>query len=379
MPAWGMHWWRLSHRCDLGAAGGWPMGKRRRMSEYQPDISPRTFVRRGAAVSPAGYIATMTVEGVGTVPDRADTPWTPDDDELLAQQLTEGKDVRDIAASLQRSVKAVEARARRMVPHDPHVPHVPKGSACIEWLRPRLAKGYDWRRALYGGPLPDVTRAGEPWDVPEYNQLVDELRNALPWADVAKAHGRSQGAVQGQALLMIPDTDGNPADKMLRELLTEDPNYDWRTVLRRNLGEYHLWFEADDATLRDAWQERTQLRDVAAAIGVAEMLVVSRLIKLGLARTLVEVTDRLGYTEGGTVHERRNVALDPALAQFTVLVGWDQDRVSHVSIHLHAEDAELRRQQSCATGTQSLNWHTWTGPLAGIQGVNTQSTNGQGS
>jgi hypothetical protein len=270
-------------------------------------------------------------ESVGTVPDRADTPWSPDDDELLAEQLAAGEHVPDIAVSLQRSVKAVEARARRMLPHDPHVPQVPKGSACIAWLRPRLAKGYDWRRALYGAPLPDLTRAGEPWDVPEYNRLVDELRSGLPWEDVARAHGRSQGAVQGQALLMIPDTQGSPADKILRELLAEDPNYDWRTVLKRNLGEHHPWRQSDDATLPGSSQERRQLPDVAAA------------------------------------------------AQLTVLVGWDQRRVSHVSVHANPEDAELCRQQSGESGTQSLSWHTWTGPLTGVQGADSQSADEQGS
>jgi hypothetical protein len=41
-----------------------------------------------------------------------------------------------------------------------------------------------------------------------------------------------------------------------------------------------------------------------------------------LGSTLGEVTDQLGFTDGGPVHRRRTFALDPANTPITVLIGW---------------------------------------------------------
>ncbi|HEV7755400.1 MAG TPA: hypothetical protein VGO94_06010 [Mycobacteriales bacterium] len=82
------------------------------------------------------------------------------------------------------------------------------------------------------------------------------------------------------------------------------------------------------------------------------------LIELGLASTLVEVTDRLGFTDGGPVHRRRTFALDPANTPITVLVGWNEDGVDHVSVHLDVADAN--RAQQGAHPAHELTWLTRT-------------------
>jgi len=324
----------------------------------------------------------MTPDELEEVPKRSGVSWTPSEDELLAEHLAGGDEIRVIASALHRSAKAIKARACEMLPDDPQIP---KGVDGIGWLRPRMQKGYNWQGALYKGAPPNIvtiqageppdtsragepwdkTRAGEPWDVPEYDRLVGELRSGLSWEDVAKAHRRSTTGVKSRARLTVPPGEDKQPPTRLRELLT-DPNYDWQAVLKGNEHGHRLWFAADDAMLRDAWRERTHLPDLAIAIGVTEVDVVNHLIKLGLAETLVEVTNRLGYEDGGTVHDRRKFALDPAFARLTVLVGLDDDGVSEVSIHFHAKDAENIRQSRV---TSIKTWHTWTGSITGPYGV----------
>jgi hypothetical protein len=192
---------------------------------------------------------------------------------------------------------------------------------------------------------------------------VEEVRSGLTWEDIAQVHGRKPDAIRARASLLVTETDDTPRSRTkraetLRELLADNPNYDWLTPLTNNLPGQHLWSEAEDEALREAWQERTPLPDLAAAWDISELALVRHLIELELASTLVEVTDRLGFTDGGPVHRRRRFALDPGNIPITVLVGWNEDGVDHVSVHLDVADADRTRQG--VHPAHELNWETRT-------------------
>jgi hypothetical protein len=301
----------------------------------------------------------MSPEREAPIPDRAGSTWTREEDELLAEQLGTGQILEEIAASLHRSVGAIKGRACRMLPSRADMP---SGPAAIPWLRERLVAGYEWQRQLYRHA--SLAHAGEPWTRAEYERLVDEIRSGLTWEDTAQTHGRTPDAIRARASLLVTETDDTLRSKakraeMLRALLADDPNYDWWTPLTNNLpAGQHLWSEAEDEALREAWQERTRLPDLAAAWDISELALVHHLIELELASTLVEVTDRLGFTDGGPVHRRRTFALDPANTLITVLVGWNEDGVDHVSVHLDVADANRTRQG--VHPAQELHWETPT-------------------
>ena len=86
--------------------------------------------------------------------------------------------------------------------------------------------------------------------------------------------------------------------------------------------------------MRQAWAAGTpDLAQLAARLDVSEVLLVQQMIRLGLAGSLLEVTDHLGCAPGGTVDFRRTMQLDQARYTVHVLVVLDGAGLHHVSVH----------------------------------------------
>jgi len=276
--------------------------------------------------------------------------WTQDNDKYLAQQLAEGTSVEDIADFLDRSVKAVRNRARRMLPENDD--SVPQGSAFIGWLRVRIQHGYDWQDALRQvHPTPN---AGNPWDWQECEQLVGEVRAGLTWKQIAQEHGRTVGAIEAQAALLVTTPEERTSRRvradLLRELVASDPHYNWASPLRENHSTSFVFSPRDDEALRVGWQEQTPLAELAAGLNLSEVLIARRLVQLGIGNGLIEITDSLGCTPGGFVDQKRRLALDPANIQVLVLIASDDQGVQYVSVHLDPADADAQAQQLTQQG-----------------------------
>jgi hypothetical protein len=190
-------------------------------------------------------------------------------------------------------------------------------------------------------PVYPGRHAGEVWSYSEQKQLVEGIRGGLIWEDIALQHGRSLGAVRSRASLMLPlpemsnldhdkDAPGatgaaRPQADSVRELLAADPDYDWLTPTQQRLRQARpasrLWTPQDETDLAAAWRQSTPLPELAARYSVGEYAIIRHLIGQRLATTLLEVTDRLGFTPGGTVELRRRFALDPSTVALVLLVG----------------------------------------------------------
>ena len=293
-------------------------------------------------------------------PRQPPRPWTHQEDETLAQHLAEGTIFEEIATRMGRSAKALRARARRMLPEDD--PRVPKGAAAFGWLRAQLQHGYNWRGAL--GQLHPTPNAGDPWTWAENTRLIENIRAGLTWTQIAAEHGRTLAAVEAQAAhLVIPLQDDWPRKArliLLRELVADDPDYNWADALRVNPSVPFPFSPRDDEALRHGWQDHTPLPDLAAALRLSEGVIVRRLTVLGLGSGLLEITDRLGCTPGGLVEERRRLLLDPAnqsyAGQTLVLIATHGSDIRHVSIHRDRDQAEEQAQQLT---TQGLTPHIY--------------------
>ena len=142
---------------------------------------------------------------------------------------------------------------------------------------------------------------------------------------------------------MLPrDEEVRPskAADWLRDALAS--GYDWESVLEANveLDGYRYWRTEHDLTLHNGWQTAVPLVDLARQVGGDELQVVRRLITLGQAESLIEVTDRLGYSPDGPVALRRQLALDSSLAAVYILIVDPPEKPKHVSVHSSRRDAD---------------------------------------
>lgn len=213
-----------------------------------------------------------------------------------------------------------------------------------------------------------VHRAGSPWASEEDDRLVRGLADGLTVEALAEAHGRTVSAVRGRVARMAPpDDDDVPAGRTarvqwVRDRLVTDPGYDWRAVLHASLSPYQRpWTAEEDAEARAGWESRRPLPEFAAAFGVEEHVMARRLVQLGLADGIVEVTDRLGCTPGSVTAVRRALALDAARTRVLVLVVVADGTLLHVSLHaddtdaLHVRDRVVAGQRE--TGRRvTLDW-----------------------
>lgn len=132
------------------------------------------------------------------------------------------------------------------------------------------------------------------------------------------------------------------------------------------LGPYQRpWSADEDTALRDGWEQRRPLAELAAACNVEEHVLVRRLVQLELASGVVDATDRLGCTPGSVAATRRALALDAARTQVQVLVVIADDALLHVSLHAQEHDALTVRDRVVAaqreTGIlQEINWSVTT-------------------
>lgn len=210
----------------------------------------------------------------------------------------------------------------------------------------------------YGDELvaPRPSRSGTPWSPSEDDELVAGVLSGLTEDALAEAHGRTPGAIAGRLSLMVaggeddlvPQTRARRVE-WLRHRLAADPAYDWRTPLLAAVGRYQRqWTEAENVAVHNAWEARRDLADLAADLCVQEHFAVRRIIQLGLAPGIVEVTDRLGCTSGSVTAMRRAIALDAARTRVLVLVITVDDEVHHVSVHVRDDDADVARERVVA-------------------------------
>lgn len=85
-------------------------------------------------------------------------------------------------------------------------------------------------------PSPGPARAGQPWTDADYEALVDGCRRGTDLTSLSEELGRSVVAVLDRARRMLPAEErGLPRDRALprlRELLEQDPDYDWDAAMR---------------------------------------------------------------------------------------------------------------------------------------------------
>ncbi len=228
-----------------------------------------------------------------------------------------------------------------------------------------------------------LNRRGETWTVLEYEQLLRGVVAGLPVEQIAADLHRTPAGVNAQITRLVPDGEPVPrGSRARREWLSQraaDPSYDWRAVLNsRPDGIGRLWLDEEDDRLRQAWQNRLPLPELAAVMHLSEPVIVRRLMTLGLAEHVAAVVDRLGATPGGTIAARARL-LRGELAEAIYVLTIEDPYRPKVSLHHSRQEAEaaLRRTIDGAPDGE-IRWsvrrrtldgrdagQNWTGPLRG--------------
>ena len=198
-------------------------------------------------------------------------------------------------------------------------------------------------------------RHGEYWEYEDYAELVDRVMRGQTVSEIASGMSRTPSAVQSRLRLMAglgarTVATGRALDRLAERLDT--PSYDWECLLseyERSRGR-HLWLPEDDALLRRGWRGQDPLPVLADWIDVSEHAVVQRLIRLGIAESLVEVVDRLGSRKNGPVAQRYRLAKHSADMTVHVLHvdGLPGRTTPHIEVTFTEEEAHERRDQLLA-------------------------------
>lgn len=218
--------------------------------------------------------------------------------------------------------------------------------------------------------LPNLRRAGGPWTDDEDEALVQQLRDGLDLEDISEIHGRTMGAIRSRVNSMVPDGEQYPTSRKARiEFLRKQlaaGDYDWRTPLQSPTRRL-AWSPTEDDRLREGWETRTRLVELADAMRRSEAMLVRRLLHLEVAGDLLEIVDRLGCDPDGPLPLRIAIARGAAGPLVHVLLGLDENgRPVHVSLHESAQAAKglsiaLREQ-----GDTVASWRTVVRQIGGM-------------
>lgn len=213
-------------------------------------------------------------------------------------------------------------------------------------------------------------RQGAPWTSEDYETLIDELLDGSDEVEVSYRLGRTPGGVRSRARFLLDPDARKPGKNLttLRELLEEDPDYDWESRVRAASTEVggRFWSRDDVALLRNAWTAQQPLPTLANALGATEQQVIRQLLALGIATSTVNAVDRLGATPGGVVDLRARLATDRENTSVWILTitGLLTTPNHHVSLHPTREEAVQARSKivddiesaSRGTGATTLTW-----------------------
>ncbi|WHU46921.1 hypothetical protein QNM97_23675 [Gordonia sp. L191] len=184
---------------------------------------------------------------------------------------------------------------------------------------------------------------GRSWDLDEYEQLVEAIRDGLSLDEAADQLERTPGAVDARADYLIlgtlpePSAQRSPGGYERAFTVLSDPDYEWMEVLLENIQSagQHLWDAESDSLCASAWADRSPaLEKLAASFGVSVASVVRRFVDLGYGDTTEAVRARFGMKT-----RRSNRSKRP----WTLLITTGAGRVYHVSQHLEQWDAVLER------------------------------------
>lgn len=196
-----------------------------------------------------------------------------------------------------------------------------------------------------------LRRAGARWTDSEYVALIEFLRNGVVLEDIAAAHERSTKAISAQLRMLVPagaDLKASERELWLREQLAG--GYGWQAVLIQNYHAdgRHYFTDDDDSALREFWDGRVPLAEMAARLRAPEVHVAKHLVELGLASSMVEVTKHIEVAEASTVGVRARLAADRAACAVWVLTVYGASETPaarplplnrHTSLHATRDDA----------------------------------------
>lgn len=187
-------------------------------------------------------------------------------------------------------------------------------------------------------------RHGDVWDVEDYEALCEALTDLTDDAAVASRLGREIPEIIAAAhFLLPPDVSlrlpGEARLSYLRGTLL-DPDFPWLENLQENhRGMLPPWPKGGDRSLIQFWDQGDGLGFIAATLGVPEMQVALRCIRLGLAQNLAEVVETIGAGSGQTVQMRANMMVERDDATLDVYV--DLQDGGEVAVFLSAPGSPL--------------------------------------
>lgn len=168
-------------------------------------------------------------------------------------------------------------------------------------------------------------RHGDTWDVEDYEALCETLNTSSDDASVASTLGREITEVTSAARYLLPPDAINriPEHNRLPYLrgVLFDPDYPWLENLQENhRGMTPPWPKGGDRTLTEFWDQGDSLDFVAETLGVPEMQVALRCVRLGLAQNFAEVVETMSAGSGPTVQARANMMVERDEAALDVYV-----------------------------------------------------------
>ena len=190
--------------------------------------------------------------------------------------------------------------------------------------------------------MPD--RHGDEWTVEDFDELVCTITSTQKDEVAAELLRRDLPEVQEAARFLIDPhvAERLPAESRLPYLRGAllDPEYPWlENVEANHRGRLPPWPMGGDQTLAEYWDQGESLEFVAESLGVSELQVGLRCVRLGIADNLAEVIETLGDGQSGVMRERAFIALERSSATLDVYL--DIQDGGSISVYLSGPDSEL--------------------------------------
>jgi hypothetical protein len=145
------------------------------------------------------------------------------------------------------------------------------------------------RRSTESRPVP--TNAGNAWSAAEVQQLREEMAAGMSLMEIARAHGRSRGAILERTVRLGLFSSRDDARAALERGLPQPTNWDVLKKERPLAGK--VWTDDEDQRLISLFDDGISAEEIGRHLGRGTFAVQVRLHKLGKVGESLEMKHRL--------------------------------------------------------------------------------------
>lgn len=186
----------------------------------------------------------------------------------------------EIVEVLSRLANGTDPVTGHSLPHDSpcNHPHVIRALyAAVNLLQKSGPPQLPERHATESRPVP--VNAGIAWNAAEVRQLRDEMAAGMKLMEIARAHGRSRGAILERTVRLGFFASRDDARAALEHGLRQPTN--WEVLKKERPQAGKVWTDDEDQRLISLFDEGVSAEEIGSHLGRGTFAVQVRLHKLG--------------------------------------------------------------------------------------------------